>query len=79
MTNTKCKFYRTSECPEEEEPLIICDLCKKCEETTPEKKFESFCKDNDLEYDFSTIAGYYRKSETLKAFSIFKWAPKERK
>jgi len=29
VTNTKCKFYRTSECPEEKQPLIICDLCNK--------------------------------------------------
>jgi len=42
-----------------------------------QKKFESFCKRNDLNYDFSFLAGkgtYYRSSETNKAFCIFKWA-----
>jgi len=42
--------------------------------------FEWFCSVNDLEYDFSYLAGkgksFYRSSETNKAFYIFKWANK---
>lgn len=78
MTNTKCKYYRTPECPEENQPLIICNLCKHGDSFI-RQEFEAFCGKNDLEYDFGFYSGgkYYSNSETNKAFFIFKWARRE--
>jgi hypothetical protein len=61
--------------------IVNCDLHELEQSLSEEQRFESFCKENDLEYDFEFYSGgkYYRNSETNKAFCIFKYAPKESK
>ena len=85
MKNIKCPvcshiFESTTihaECPQCLN-MVNCDLHELDQFESDTDRFESFCKENDLEYDFSFLAGkgkYYRSSETNKAFCIFKWAP----
>lgn len=61
------------DCPQCLNP-INCVIHEVKYDPTPEQEFESFCKENDIEYDFDSKDGYYQSSETNKAFAVHKYS-----
>ena len=44
-----------------------------------QQKFESFCKEYNLDYDFESKGGYYRNWQTNQAFVIYKFSDMEKR
>jgi hypothetical protein len=42
-------------------------------------KFEKFCDEYNLEYDFSELGGYYKNYITHNAFIVWKYARNQEK